>query len=170
MKDDLIQEGAMAIKETARKFNPRKGVKFAYFAKWDIKHSMIKTIRNYQNTIELTSLDASLSEDDDKSDFSLYSITSIDSEDTAFEETALFELDKKIKDLLSGLRPREEEVLRRRMGFYSGGGEIPTLKEIGEDFEVSGERIRQIEFVALKKLKSKIKKKEFKDLKYFLYR
>jgi RNA polymerase primary sigma factor len=55
-------------------------------------------------------------------------------------------------DLLETLSPREEKVIRLRFGLDSGGHER-TLEEVGQDFNVTRERIRQIEAKALRKLR-----------------
>jgi RNA polymerase primary sigma factor len=55
-------------------------------------------------------------------------------------------------DVLQTLSPREEKVIRLRFGLDTEGRER-TLEEVGEDFRVTRERIRQIEVKALKKLR-----------------
>jgi RNA polymerase primary sigma factor len=55
-------------------------------------------------------------------------------------------------DLLQTLSPREERVLRMRFGLDQGGQER-TLEEVGQNFNVTRERIRQIEAKALRKLR-----------------
>src|SRR6266478_922671 len=55
-------------------------------------------------------------------------------------------------DVLQTLSPREEKVIRLRVGLDKGGHER-TLEEVGEDFNVTRERIRQIEAKALRKLR-----------------
>jgi RNA polymerase primary sigma factor len=55
------------------------------------------------------------------------------------------------RDLLSTLSEREAEVLRMRFGL--DGGAERTLAEIGESFDLTRERIRQIESQALRKLR-----------------
>ena len=55
-------------------------------------------------------------------------------------------------DVLQTLSPREEKVIRLRFGLDSEGRER-TLEEVGEDFQVTRERIRQIEVKALRKLR-----------------
>jgi RNA polymerase primary sigma factor len=53
--------------------------------------------------------------------------------------------------VLATLTPREEKVLRMRFGI--GERSDHTLEEVGQDFEVTRERIRQIEAKALRKLR-----------------
>lgn len=60
-------------------------------------------------------------------------------------------LKEKIKDLLSTLTPRERQVLEQRFGLVDGG--TRTLEELGQDFKVCRERIRQIEARALRKMR-----------------
>jgi RNA polymerase primary sigma factor len=55
-------------------------------------------------------------------------------------------------DLLQTLSPREETVLRMRFGLDQEGQER-TLEEVGQNFNVTRERIRQIEAKALRKLR-----------------
>lgn len=55
-------------------------------------------------------------------------------------------------DVLQTLSPREEKVIRMRFGLDHGGDER-TLEEVGQDFNVTRERIRQIEAKALRKLR-----------------
>ena len=60
-------------------------------------------------------------------------------------------LAEKIRDLLKTLSPREEKIIRMRFGI--GERESYTLEEVGNKFGVTKERIRQIENIALRKLK-----------------
>ena len=55
------------------------------------------------------------------------------------------------RKILATLTPREERVLRLRFGI--GLSQDHTLEEVGQDFEVTRERIRQIEAKALRKLR-----------------
>ena len=56
-----------------------------------------------------------------------------------------------VKDILDGLTPREAKVLRMRFGIEMTSDH--TLEEVGKQFDVTRERIRQIEAKALRKLK-----------------
>ncbi|MBI5137261.1 MAG: RNA polymerase sigma factor RpoD [Nitrospirae bacterium] len=62
-----------------------------------------------------------------------------------------FDLQRQIDSILSGLTPREELVLRKRFGI--GQEQEHTLEEVGQSFDVTRERIRQIEAKALRKLR-----------------
>ena len=67
------------------------------------------------------------------------------------ELTAMNLLRDKLKDVLETLNPREREVLEQRFGLSDGSGR--TLEEVGKQFQVTRERIRQIEAKALRKLR-----------------
>ena len=70
-------------------------------------------------------------------------------------------LKDEINNVLSGLTDREEKVLRLRFGLYDG--RTRTLEEVGREFNVTRERIRQIEAKALRKLKHPTRSKRLKD-------
>jgi RNA polymerase primary sigma factor len=72
------------------------------------------------------------------------------------------ELSEKVRILLSTLSSREEKVIRLRFGI--GEKEACTLEEVGQKFGVSKERIRQIESMALRKLKHPKRIKYLKNL------
>lgn len=63
-----------------------------------------------------------------------------------------------IDDIITKLDPREQTILRYRFGL--DGGSEKTLEEVGEKFGVTRERIRQIQNIALKKLRRMIEKME----------
>jgi RNA polymerase primary sigma factor len=61
------------------------------------------------------------------------------------------DLKKQIEDVLHSLSPKEAKILRRRFGI--GEDSTRTLEELGQEFDVTRERIRQIEVKAIRKLK-----------------
>ena len=67
------------------------------------------------------------------------------------EMTAMNLLRDKLRDVLDTLTEREREVLEQRFGLADGAGR--TLEEVGKQFQVTRERIRQIEAKALRKLR-----------------
>lgn len=70
-------------------------------------------------------------------------------------------LKEQLVDVLKTLTPREEKVLRLRFGLDDGRQR--TLEEVGHQFEVTRERIRQIEAKALRKLRHPSRSKKLKD-------
>ena len=70
-------------------------------------------------------------------------------------------LKEQLSDVLDTLTPREEKVLRLRFGLEDGRSR--TLEEVGKEFNVTRERIRQIEAKALRKLRHPSRSKKLKD-------
>ncbi len=70
-------------------------------------------------------------------------------------------LREQLANVLKTLTPREEKVLCMRYGLHDG--KMHTLEEVGEEFEVTRERIRQIEAKALRKLRHPSRSKLLKD-------
>ena len=70
-------------------------------------------------------------------------------------------LKEQLAEVLSTLTPREEKVLRLRFGLEDGRSH--TLEEVGKEFNVTRERIRQIEAKALRKLRHPSRSKKLKD-------
>jgi len=72
-----------------------------------------------------------------------------------------YDLQRQISTALETLTPREEKVLRKRFGI--GESTDHTLEEVGQDFEVTRERIRQIEAKALRKLRHPSRSKKLRS-------
>ncbi|TAL08856.1 MAG: RNA polymerase sigma factor RpoD [Nitrospirae bacterium] len=72
-----------------------------------------------------------------------------------------YDLQRQINNALKTLTPREERVLRKRFGI--GENTDHTLEEVGQDFAVTRERIRQIEAKALRKLRHPSRSKKLKS-------
>nr|WP_200773633.1 RNA polymerase sigma factor RpoD [Tepidimicrobium xylanilyticum] len=70
-------------------------------------------------------------------------------------------LREQLVDVLDTLTPREQKVLRLRFGLDDGRAR--TLEEVGKEFDVTRERIRQIEAKALRKLRHPSRSKKLKD-------
>ncbi len=70
-------------------------------------------------------------------------------------------LKEQLRDVLATLTPREEKVLALRFGLEDGRPR--TLEEVGKEFDVTRERIRQIEAKALRKLRHPSRSKKLKD-------
>lgn len=98
---------------------------------------------------DIHSLDASVRDDDEDSVLGDF----IEDEDTVTpEESATGSLLKEhVKTMLEGLTEREQKILKLRFGLEDGKSH--TLEEVGQEFSVTRERIRQIEAKALAKLR-----------------
>ena len=77
------------------------------------------------------------------------------------EEASYTLLREQLEEVLSTLTPREEQVLRMRCGLTDG--KPHTLEEVGKEFDVTRERIRQIESKALRKLRHPSRSKKLRD-------
>ena len=67
-------------------------------------------------------------------------------------------MNKMLREMVTTLDPREATIIRFRFGL--DGGSERTLEEVGEKFGVTRERVRQIQNIALRKLRKMIEKLE----------
>lgn len=112
---------------------------------------------------DIASLDAAIGKEGDDEDSVLGDFIE-DEERMSPEDMAANQLLKeKIATILTTLSEREQKIIRMRFGV--GGGRSHTLEEVGAEFKVTRERIRQIEAKALAKLR---KHKETKKLHEYL--
>jgi RNA polymerase primary sigma factor len=107
-------------------------------------------------SIHPASLDAPIS-DDDLTEFG----ESVEDEEarTPFELLRDKDLHNDVDGLLEALNDREKKIISQRFGF--DGGERKTLEEIGKKLGISRERIRQLENIALSKLRRALSQKEY---------
>lgn len=110
---------------------------------------------------DITSLDAGVGRDGDDEDSVLRDF--IEDEDSATpEESAASQLLKEqVQDILSTLSDREQKIIKMRFGLENGKSH--TLEEVGQEFAVTRERIRQIEAKALTKLRKHKDSKKLHD-------
>jgi RNA polymerase primary sigma factor len=108
---------------------------------------------------DISSLDASIRDDEEDSVLADF----IEDEDTISpEESATGQLLKEqVKDMLGALTEREQKILKLRFGLEDGKSH--TLEEVGQEFSVTRERIRQIEAKALAKLRKHRDAKKLHD-------
>lgn len=100
---------------------------------------------------DISSLDAGVGRDGDEEDSVLGDF--IEDEDTVSPEDSATNqlLKEQVADVLSSLSDREQKIVRMRFGLDNGKSH--TLEEVGQEFAVTRERIRQIEAKALAKLR-----------------
>ena len=77
------------------------------------------------------------------------------------EAAAFVLLHEQLMEVLATLKPREQRVLCLRFGLEDGRSR--TLEEVGRQFDVTRERIRQIEAKALRKLRHPSRSRKLKD-------
>jgi RNA polymerase primary sigma factor len=114
------------------------------------KVSQLKTV-----SIRPASLDAPIS-DDDTTEFG--EIVGDEEALTPFEQLRDQNLREEVSDLISVLDEREKKIIFSRFGL--DGGKPKTLEEVGRKFGVTRERIRQLQNIALMKLRRALQKKE----------
>jgi RNA polymerase primary sigma factor len=112
---------------------------------------------------DIASLDASVGRDSDDEESVLGDFVEDEERITPEDAAANQILKEKLAGILSTLSEREQKIVKMRFGI--GGGKPHTLEEVGNEFSVTRERIRQIEAKALSKLR---KHKDIKKLHEFL--
>ncbi len=105
--------------------------------------------------IRPASLDAPIG-DEDSNNFA--EVVQDESADTPYQQLEEKTVTKMLQEMIKTLDPREATILRARFGL--DGGPEKTLEEVGEKFGVTRERVRQIQNIALKKLRKMIEKLE----------
>jgi len=105
------------------------------------------------------SLDAKISADDDTS---FGDLVSDERAEDPFATLRDKDLREEVGDLLDVLDPRERKIISFRFGL--AGGKERTLEEVGQKFGVTRERIRQLQNIALLKMRKALRKRE--ELKY----
>nr|WP_302599868.1 sigma-70 family RNA polymerase sigma factor [uncultured Cellulosilyticum sp.] len=161
--DDLIQEGSIGLIMAAKKykFELEKKAKFSTYAIYWV-YKKINHFMKYRNTNEETSLNKPYGNDDEGTEL-VDTLSSEDYEYCKVEDSVYYQqLHKEIHEAAyKNLTLQQRQVIFLRYGF---GCKAYTLKEVGEVFKLSIERIRQIEVSSLKRLRAckwgRIKEKE----------
>lgn len=115
-------------------------------------------MRLFYQFIKATSLDLPIGEDED---ITLGELVPYENEMSVEDVVAQQVLRERLEEMLQTLTTREQKVLRLRFGLDDGRER--TLEQVGQEFGVTRERIRQIEVKALRKLRHPSRSRKFKD-------
>ena len=110
---------------------------------------------------DITSLDAGVGRDGDEEDSVLKDFIEDEESATPEESAASQLLKEQVQEILSTLSDREQKIIKMRFGLENGKSH--TLEEVGQEFAVTRERIRQIEAKALAKLRKHKDSKKLHD-------
>lgn len=169
---DLISEGNMGLIRAIDKFDENVDVKFISYAVWWIRQAMLEAIKKSKinQTSEIVKIDADDNNIEkimsDSEDEKVTSIEVMYSDGNEKQENNEINEEQKrmIVKLLSILTEREKDIIERYYGV--NGKEEMTLIEIGEELNLTSERVRQIKVSSMRKLRTMVLEKNL-SLKSF---
>jgi RNA polymerase primary sigma factor len=147
---ELLSDGNMSLIRAVEKFDASRGFKFSTYASWaimknfarsipDEKHRRERFVTGHEEVFEIAP-----------------DVRTDEHEAVANKERATASINR----LLEKLEPREREIIRMRAGLDNHAKGM-TLEEIGQQFGITKERVRQLNARAMKKLRTMAEKEDF---------
>jgi len=162
---DLIAEGNLGLLKAVENFDWTKQLRFISYAVWWIRQSILQSLNENARTIRLpvnvvqdlqkakkevekTGTDFPLNEEGDTL-LDLIKNPDADLPDSVFDTKEI--LKEKLREIMGILDDREKIIIEDYFGL---SGQTRTLEDIGNDFKLTKERVRQIKEKALRKLRN----------------
>jgi RNA polymerase primary sigma factor len=155
---DLVSEGNIGLMKAVERFDPAKGGKLSTYAAWWIKQSIKRALANQSKTIRLPVHLVDKISKMRRVSLQMSEELGREPTDDEFELLRDKNLRNEVGGLLDVLDDRERKIIFSRFGL--DGGKPKTLEEVGKKFGVTRERIRQLQNIALSKLRRALSKKE----------
>ena len=151
---DIIEEGNIGLIKAIDRFDPKKDNKVISYAVWWIRKTILEAIekRGVMDADNIDDITKKTNVNDDLSEENTAKISVPERREFDESDEAPMDIKQVIEELFDGVPERERYIVS---DYYGLDGTNPkTLDEIGEDFNLTKERVRQLNEKALKKMRS----------------
>jgi RNA polymerase primary sigma factor len=150
---DIVEEGNIGLIKAIDRFDPKKDTKVISYAVWWIRKTIIEAIER-RGVLDVDNIDDYLPTEKEHTDDTIVEDKSYTFETPNISESTTSPMDAKhiLEELFEGVPERERNIISDYFGL--DGVKPKTLEEIGEEFNLTKERVRQLNEKALKKMRS----------------